>query len=109
MVLSMKAVATSFTAGNGTGGGALDGVDAAIAFSSSLMSAPIPSKRGVERYRSPVSGSIASMAVPRGAAAAHLRAAARVAPPLVPVKMVHTVCVECILVMVSALCVGGGL
>mmetsp|Transcript_52040 Transcript_52040/g.129604 ORF Transcript_52040/g.129604 Transcript_52040/m.129604 type:complete len:226 (-) Transcript_52040:682-1359(-) len=87
MNASTNAVAAGVAAGRGAGGGACEGVEAAISFSSSVMSAGMSSNRGVERYRSPVSASIARIRVPSGAPAARRSAHASVPPPDVPVKM----------------------
>src|SRR5262245_1516029 len=47
----------------------------------------MPSNSAVERYRSPVSGSIARITDPAGASSATLRAAANVPPEEMPQKM----------------------
>jgi hypothetical protein len=63
------------------------GVDLAISSSSSFISAAILAKSGVLRYRSPVSGSIATNTEPSGAFFAVSTAAHMVAPPEIPVRM----------------------
>mmetsp|Transcript_7759 Transcript_7759/g.15980 ORF Transcript_7759/g.15980 Transcript_7759/m.15980 type:complete len:234 (-) Transcript_7759:973-1674(-) len=80
-------VASGSTSGRPGAGGGIDGVEAASSFSSSVMSAGIPSKRGVERYRSPVSGIRARNVEPSGASFASFRVAAKTPPPLVPEQM----------------------
>mmetsp|Transcript_42538 Transcript_42538/g.134191 ORF Transcript_42538/g.134191 Transcript_42538/m.134191 type:complete len:203 (+) Transcript_42538:638-1246(+) len=63
-----------------------EGVEVAISSSSSFMSASMSAKSGVERYRSPVSGSMASMTDPSGAFLAVSSAAHIVPPPEMPVR-----------------------
>mmetsp|Transcript_18234 Transcript_18234/g.34524 ORF Transcript_18234/g.34524 Transcript_18234/m.34524 type:complete len:277 (-) Transcript_18234:281-1111(-) len=84
-ISSTNAVASSVTPGRGTPGGASPGVESAIVFSSSVMSAGTSAKRGVLRYLSPVSGSIARIRDPFGAwLRANSSAEASVPPPLTP-------------------------
>src|SRR5690606_6753365 len=63
------------------------GVESDSASSSLSMSASMPSKSGVDRYRSPVSGSMHSMTDPAGACSATWRATPKVAPAEIPQKM----------------------
>ena len=51
----------------------------------------MPSNRGVDRYRSPVSGSIARITDPADASLATFRAAAKVPPEDVPQRLVGLV------------------
>mmetsp|Transcript_1213 Transcript_1213/g.3073 ORF Transcript_1213/g.3073 Transcript_1213/m.3073 type:complete len:232 (+) Transcript_1213:125-820(+) len=63
------------------------GVDRAISSSSSFMSASMLAKSGVDRYRSPVSGSMQTIVDPSSAFLAVSRAAQTVAPPEIPVRI----------------------
>ena len=51
------------------------------------MSTGMSAKSGVERYRSPVSGSMQRMLAPAGALSATFRAPAKVAPAVMPTKI----------------------
>mmetsp|Transcript_37148 Transcript_37148/g.63798 ORF Transcript_37148/g.63798 Transcript_37148/m.63798 type:complete len:328 (-) Transcript_37148:658-1641(-) len=80
--------------GEGSGGDLLggsgswnDGVEREMSTSTSSMSAAMSAKRGVERYRSPVSASIASITEPSGARLATSSAAHIVPPPEIPVSI----------------------
>mmetsp|Transcript_14064 Transcript_14064/g.20451 ORF Transcript_14064/g.20451 Transcript_14064/m.20451 type:complete len:203 (+) Transcript_14064:702-1310(+) len=79
--------ASSVTGGIVILGGAALSVDAARAFSSSVMSAGMSAKRGVLKYLSPVSGSKTTIEEPSLALCANSSATASNPPPLVPVKI----------------------
>mmetsp|Transcript_31731 Transcript_31731/g.75401 ORF Transcript_31731/g.75401 Transcript_31731/m.75401 type:complete len:222 (-) Transcript_31731:896-1561(-) len=89
LAFSTNATASAVTGGMVMGGGGADGVEAAMASSSSVMSAEIPSKSGVERYRSAPSASITTtLALPLSPSVFEsARAPARVPPPEVPDAM----------------------
>mmetsp|Transcript_3235 Transcript_3235/g.9485 ORF Transcript_3235/g.9485 Transcript_3235/m.9485 type:complete len:300 (-) Transcript_3235:369-1268(-) len=78
---------SSFGCGSGCGKAVVAGTESKYAFSSAVISAGTSSKSGVERYRSPVSGSITTMLLPAGSSFAFRSATASTPPPLVPEKM----------------------
>ena len=63
------------------------GVEFEIFSSSSFMSTPTSANSGVERYRSPVSGSMHSTVEPGAAVLQTSSAPAKVAPAVIPTKM----------------------
>ena len=63
------------------------GVERASDHSSSVISASMSPKRGVDRYRSPVSGSVHRITEPGAARWATSKAAAKVAPQEIPQKI----------------------
>eukprot|EP00964_Phaeocystis_antarctica_P151164 scaffold118722_cov60-Phaeocystis_antarctica.AAC.4 len=78
--------AAAVGSGSGCGKATEGGTPSRKACSSAVISAGIPSKSGVERYRSPVSGSIATIVEPAGNVLAFCSATCTIPPPLVPVK-----------------------